>query len=204
MTPRGIVCIDGRGKRFQLAVQTASDMMADGELDGIIFDGGANRPELDEELKDLADIVLVPSTYDEESMEDAKQYLDEFGEKAYVIPSNWTFFHSLTSSRIKEFEDYFGKDRVLPKIASNTHIPKVRSTSIHKFPRSVYETPMDMVKAVAKLIKDSCTTDPKSTIIRPSLTAWIFADVIFPDGCRRAAEEQSTDGFACDDRLVSP
>lgn len=53
-----------------------------------VVDGGGNRPEMDEQLADMASLVLLPFRDSHEDIRTVKRDLDRFP-NAYALPSQW-------------------------------------------------------------------------------------------------------------------
>jgi chromosome partitioning protein len=82
---RGYTPLDGRSpEKLEKIIAKLASMP---DWYGVI-DGGANRPEMDQQLYEMAGLVLLPFRDSHEDIRTVRQDLDTFPE-AYGVPSQW-------------------------------------------------------------------------------------------------------------------
>jgi len=119
-----------------------------------VIDGGGNRPEMDEQLADMASLVLLPFRDSHEDMRTLKRDLDRFP-NAYALPSQWPTNRWAEGAAQRSVNNLLGdyQHRILApvyalscsKILLQDELPGVLPTQLHNACREVAMQVMELL-----------------------------------------------------------
>lgn len=128
-----------------------------------VVDGGSNRPEMDQHLYGLADLVLLPFRDSHEDMRTVRQDLEQFQE-AYGIPSQWptNSWQQMAAERTLDELMQPYRPRLLDpvytvsasKLLLETDVPKKLPTMLNNVSRRLARQVLDLQELPYKLDTD--------------------------------------------------
>ena len=119
-----------------------------------IIDGGGNRPEMDEQLAGMSDLVLLPFRESHEDIRTLVRDLDRFP-NAYALPSQWPTNRWAEASAQRTVHSMLGnyQHRILApvyalscsKILLQDELPMVLPTQLHNASREIAMQVMELL-----------------------------------------------------------
>jgi MinD-like ATPase involved in chromosome partitioning or flagellar assembly len=107
-------------------------------IDVVVIDGGGNRQEFDKTLSSFCDLIITPTTIDDPSLIETKEYLDRYSNTFVVVSGysyNWGIKKSgRQQSRVREI---LGESRIIAEVTHLESHTELTQINLPDFSRNI-------------------------------------------------------------------